>query len=80
MTNAGNTQGGKKSKDKNKDLAVLVDERLAKITSSMATLTSRVDDMEKHLEKLESIRDFEELRGEVQVVINSMLANVNQEV
>jgi len=61
-------------------LAVLVDERLAKITSSMATLTSRVDDMEKHLEKLESIRDFEELRGEVQVAINSMLANVNQEV
>ena len=45
----GNPQGGKKSKDKNKDLAVLVDERLAKFFNSTATVTSRVNHMEKHL-------------------------------
>ena len=42
-------QGKKKGKDKNKDLAVLVDERLAEIKYSMAILTGKVDDMEKHL-------------------------------
>ena len=39
MTGASNVQGGKKGKDKNKDLAVLVDERLMEINNSMATLT-----------------------------------------
>jgi hypothetical protein len=29
VTDAGNQQGGKKGKDKNKDLSVLVDDRLA---------------------------------------------------
>ena len=43
VTDVGNPEGGKKSKDKNKDLAVLVDERLAEITSSMATLTGGVE-------------------------------------
>jgi len=76
VTNAGNPQCGKKTKNK-KDLAILVDERLMEIISSMATLTGGVDDLEKHLEELESMGDFEELCGEVQVAINSMSANIN---
>jgi len=78
VTNASNPQGGKKSKDKNKDLAVLVHERLAEM--ELVTLTGRVDDLEKHLEELESKEDFEEFRGEVRAVINSVVVNVNQEV
>jgi len=42
-----------------------VDERLAKINNSMTTLMGRVDDMEKYLEQLESMGDFEEFYGEV---------------
>jgi len=80
VTDAGNPQGGKKSKDKNKNLVVLVDERLAEITDSTATLTGRMDDIEKHLEELESTEDFEEIHGEVRAAINSIVVNVNQEV
>ena len=80
VTDASNSQGGKKDKDKNKDLAVLVDERLAEINNFMATLTGRVDDMEKQLEELECMGNFEELCGEVQAAINSVMVNVNQEV
>jgi len=54
-------------------------ERLAEINNSMATLRGTVDDMEKHLEKLGSMGDFEELRGEVQAAVYSMVANVNKE-
>ena len=70
----------KKGKDKNKDLMVLVYERLTEIDNSIATLTGRVDDLEKHLEELESMGDFEELHGEVQVAVNSVVVNVNKEV
>ena len=73
-------QRGKKSKDKNKDLAVLVDDRLAEINDSIMTLTSRVDEMEKRIEELESDGDVEELRGEMQVAVNSMAANVTRDV
>jgi len=66
MTDAGNPQqGGKNGKDKNKDLAVLKNERLMKINNSMTTLMGMVDDMEKRLEELESMGDFKELREEV---------------
>jgi len=66
MTDARNPQqGGKNGKDKNKDLAVLKNERLMKINNSMTTLMGMVDDMEKRLEELESMGDFKELREEV---------------
>jgi len=48
VTDVRNPHGGKKDKD----LAILVDERLAEINNSMAALTGRVDDIEKHLEEL----------------------------
>jgi len=80
VTDADNPQGGKKIEDKNKDLAILADERLTETTNSMATLTGRVDDIEEHLEELKSTGDFEELCGEVQAAINSVMVNVNQEV
>ena len=55
VTDAGNPQqGGKMGKDQNKDLSVLVDERLTEINNSMATLMSRADDMGKRLQELES--------------------------
>ena len=57
-----------------------MDHRLAELNNSMATLTGRVDDMDKCLEEFESMRDFEDLRGEVQAVVNSMVTDVNKEV
>jgi len=57
-----------------------VEERLTEINNSMTTLMDRVDDMDKRLEELESIRDFEELCREVQVAVNSVIANVNNEI
>jgi len=57
-----------------------MDERLMEINNSMATPTSKVDDMEKRLKELEFMGDFEELCEEVHAVANSMVANVNQEI
>jgi len=54
VTDADNLQQGKKSKHKNKELSVLVDDRLTQINDSIITLTGRVDEMEKHIEELES--------------------------
>ena len=76
----GNQQGGKKSKNKNKELAVLIDEKVAEINDSIITLTGRVDEMEKRIEKLESEGDVEKLHGEMQVVVNSMATNVTKDV
>jgi len=75
-----NQQGSKKGKDKNKDLAVLVNEKLAEVNNSIITLTGRVDKIEKHIEELESEGDLEELCGEMQVAVNSIVANVSKEV
>jgi len=58
-------------------LAVPVDERLVEINNSVATLRSRMDDMEKHLKELEATGEFEELQGEVQAAINSVVPNVD---
>jgi len=54
VTDAGNPQQGKKSKDKNKQLLVLVDDRIAEINDSIITLTDRMYEMEKHIEEVES--------------------------
>jgi len=63
ITEVGNPQqGGKKGKDKNKDLAFLVDDKLTEVNNSIITLTGRVDEMEKRIEELESEGDLEELR------------------
>jgi len=81
VTDVGNPQqGGKQGKDKNKDLVVLVYKRLVEINNCMPTLTGRVGDMEKNLEKLKSMGAFRELHGEVQVSVNSMMADVNKEI
>ena len=81
MTDVGNPQqGGKKGKDKNKDLAILVDDKLAEVNDFIITLTGRVDEMEKRIEELKSEGDLEELCGEMQVAINSVVADVNKEV
>ena len=72
-------QGGKKSKDKNRELSVFVDDRLAEINDSIVILTGRVDEMEKRIKELESEGDVEELRGEMQVAVNSMAANVTKD-
>ena len=47
------------------------------INNSVATLMSRMDDMEKHLKELEATGEFEELQGEVQAAINSVVPNVD---
>ena len=70
----------KKGKDKNKDMVSLVDERLAKINDYMATLTSSVDDMDKRIEEPKSMGEFEGLLGDMQAVVNSMIAGVNKEI
>jgi len=58
-------QGGKKGKDKNKDLPVLVDDKLAEVNDSIITLMGRVNEMEKRIEELKSEGDLGELRGEM---------------
>ena len=60
-------------------MAVLVDDKLADVNNSIITLTGRVDEMEKRIEELESEGDLVELRGEMQVAINSVVADVNKE-
>jgi len=60
--------------DKNKELLVLVDDRLAEINNSIVTLSGRVDEIEKRIEELESEGDVEEFCEEMQVVVNSMTA------
>jgi len=78
VTEVGNLQqGGKKGKDKNKDLAVLVNDKLAEVNDSIITLTGRVDEIKKRIEELDSEGDLEELRGEMQVAVNSVVADVN---
>jgi len=57
-----------------------MNKRLTEINKSVATLTGSVDDMEKHLEELESMGDFKELCGEVQVAVYSVVADINKEV
>jgi len=59
---------------------VLLDNRLTEINNFMSTLMGRVDDMDTHVEELESIGDFNELHEEIQVVVNSVLAGVNKEI
>jgi len=78
-TFTGNQQGRKNDKEKNKDLSILVNERLAEINNSMTTLMGRVDDMDKLLKEFESMGDFEELCGDEQVAVNSVVADVNKE-
>ena len=81
VMDAGNPQQGeKKSKDKNKELSVLVDDRLAEIKDSTVTLRGRVDEMAKCIDELKSEGDIEELRGEMQVAVNSIVANVTKDV
>ena len=72
VTDANPQQGGKKGKDKNKDVVALVDEKLAEINSSMSALTERVDDMDRRLEELESEGDMEGLCGEVKAAMISV--------
>ena len=73
-------QGGKKGKDKNKDLAVLVDDKFTEVNNSIITLTGRMDEMDTRIKELESEGDLEELRGEMQVAVNFVMAYVNKEV
>jgi len=81
VTDAGNLQqGGKKGKNKNKDLSVLIDDKLVEINHSMLDLTGRVDDMEKRIEELESTGDFEEFCAEMQEAVKSLASNVDEEV
>ena len=81
VTDTGNPQqAGKKGKDKNKGLSVLVDDKLVEIKHSMSNLTGRVDDIEKRIKKLESTRDLEEFRAEMQEAVKFLASNVNEEV
>jgi soluble cytochrome b562 len=80
VTDAGNPQqGGKKNKEK-KELASLVDDKLAEINHSVSTLTGRVEDVEKRIEELESTGDMEEFCLEMQEAVKSLASNVDDEV
>jgi len=46
LTDANPQQGGKKGKDKNKDVKGLIQGQLAKISNTMSTLIGKVDDMD----------------------------------
>ena len=76
----GNLQGAKKGKDKNKDLTILVDDKLAEVNNSIITLTGRVDEIRDSHQGARVRGDLEELRGEMQVAVNSVVADVNGEI
>jgi len=81
IIDASNPQhGGKKGKDRNKDLAVLVDDKLAEVNGSIMTLTGRVNEMENRIKELVSEGDLEELRGEMQAAMNFIVVDVNGEI
>lgn len=63
-------------KTKTKDVMVIVKDRLTEFTNSMSALTSRVEGMNKRSKKLKSMGDMDELRGEMQVAMSSMVAEV----
>ena len=75
-----NQRGGKKGKDKNKDMMVLVNERLVEINTSISTLTGSIKDMDKPIEELESKGDMEELSVKMQAAMNSIVADINKEI
>jgi len=69
-------QGGKKDKDKaNKDAMGLVE-----VNAFVSTLTGRVEDMEKHIEELESEVDMDELREEMQSAMTSIIVDLKDEI
>jgi len=80
VTDTDPQQGGKKGKDKTKDVMVLMEDRLTEFNSTISTLTDRVEDMNKRIEELKSIGNLDELSGEMQTTMNSVVATVNREV
>lgn len=72
-------QGGKKGKDKNKDVMGLIEEWLVEINATMLALTGWVDDMDKRIEELKSEGDMEEFRGEMQIAMASVMADFKKE-
>lgn len=80
MTDANLQQGGKKGKDKNKDVMGLVEELLAEINNTMSPLMGRVDAIDRRIKKLKSKRDMEELRGEMQMAMTSVVADFKKEI
>ena len=48
--------------------------------TTMSTVTARVEDMDKSTEELQSEGDMEELRGETQVAVNSVVADFKREI
>ena len=61
-------------------MAILVDDKLTEVNNSIFNLTGRVDEMGTRIKELESEGDLEELRGEMQVAVNSVVADVNREI
>ena len=59
---------------------VLAKDRLAEFTNFISTLTDRIEDLDKYIEELESIADIDELRGEKQVAMSSVVADINKEI
>jgi len=79
VTDVNRQRDGKKGKNKNKDIMGIAKEWLAKINTTMSALTGRVDDKDRHIEELESERDVEELRGEKQTTMTSMVPDFKKE-
>jgi len=82
VTDTNPRQGGKNDKDndKTKDVMVLMEDRLAVFTNSMSALTSRVEDMDKRIEDIESMGDMNELCGEMQVAMSSVVVDFKREI
>ena len=57
----------------------LVEERLSEINNTVSVLTGRVDDMDRRIEELEYERDMEELYGEMQMAMTSVVADFRKE-
>ena len=80
VADANSQQGGKKGKDKNKDFVGHVKERLVEVNNTMSAPTGMVDNMDRGIEGLESEGDIEELRGEMQTAMTSVVTNFKGEI
>ena len=58
----------------------LVEDRFVEFNTTMSTLMGRVEDIDNHIEELKSMGDMEELRGEMETAMSSMVPNINKEI
>ena len=61
-------------------MITLVEDSLAKFNTTVSTLMGRVKDIDKRIQELGSMQNMEQLRGELQATMNSVVVDFNNEI